>query len=1157
MIKWKTRFFILIIILYLKIININCEIQSHINVNELNTENYNKLEPTTVQIKYLYYTKKNFFNFTNTNNMESNSINDLIVNFYSIDCHINIKDNNTYTNASITKIKNYITSIIIKKNFIKHIYLLVEPFINSGNNDKNINFRTCPVVINSLYTGDFEINIKEKESMALSFNENIPFIILLYKINNLDEDSFITLSFIFDESNTFNIDINNELHRTITNTSNIFLNYSQLSKNKNNILEVKIVFNKGNMPAKKYNVALIFKLIESNSISILRKNILNLGFTISKQVNQYYYLEIVKGEEGEIMLHNKRLYGELFGIIKNKSNINPYNENQYIKEYKYNQLQFNAHSLKLSFKSYQTDQCEEGCYLFITFIHYNDDYTPIVGFEYTLLARIWDEEEINPQIINIPFNEYIFGTFEEDSINHHYYSLYIPYDTESIIIQYEGKSIEGFIGYGKRKLNTLRKLNNTYNLNLIENKMIIQYNKNELNKLKIYNYISLAFRKKFYFKKIFSIYFFRILLLKKGENNIIYPLDSNIGNFCSPKQENDKYYCYFLLQNYYNEFSLNYSISTSNNNDKLSYNYFKVINGKIISKKDVKYVSQTNYGNTSLFKFIFENEQIVNILSTLSIKKKIIYPQIYSLQMHNIRNNGELSVKMEENLLFILNYISGKGIIQFSDFKFYENVNFRGKPFFFFLNGEAKNFSIVCNELNIYSKFEEINKIKKITRGEVLRDNIITKRLPIYYYIKNEEEEINNLKIHFKIKLPIYQNRTPFFDINGYIMNESDFNAIKNINEEFIGLKNPIKGSYDMSFKNGILNINNTIKKGDYILIKIDSYSPLIYDKILIEIIAMLKKDNNYILPINSYIADIYDSSENKSYKIIIDEGVENQTILVEFIPDNSRITIRKFGENKANKGNMKNITSNNGIVQKYRIYDFNDDFIFKVDIPHEISYANYILRYYYTYEEKEEHYLLDKKYNKTVENKDDISLEFNLIKIPNITNKTIYFKIFGILYKNENDIKNEFINSSHTISKNIIKNQTVTISNLRFKLYFSNIKNFADKKYLFNLQIKIVIENEIFNEDFYMYDLSINLEDEFGRKFPLFWIIIIFVSAFVILFIITILLIGMIKLKKNNNNLQDKVLGISFASGKIDEDIIVEKSFDSKKDEDKENTFV
>ena len=337
--------------------------------------------------------------------------------------------------------------------------------------------------------------------MALSFTESIPYIILLYKIQNLNENSFITLSFIVDENNIFNIDINNEMNRNISSNSNIFLDYSKLSNIENDTLTIKIMLNKENILDEKYNVALIFKLIESNSISILRKNILNLGFTTSKQVNQYYYLEIVKGEEGEIMLHNKRLYGELFGIIKPKSNINPYNESQYIKEYKYNQLKFEPHTLKLSFKSYQTEQCEEGCYLFITYIHYNDEYSPKVGFEYTLLARIWDEEEINPQIIDIPFNEYIFGTFEENSINHHYYSLYIPNDTESIIIQYEGISIEGFIGYGKRKLNTLRILNNTHNLNLEDNQMIIKYNKSKLNELKIYNYISFTFRIKYYLKK--------------------------------------------------------------------------------------------------------------------------------------------------------------------------------------------------------------------------------------------------------------------------------------------------------------------------------------------------------------------------------------------------------------------------------------------------------------------------------------------------------------------------------------------------------------------------------------------------------------------------------------------------------------------------------
>ena len=1152
MIKWNLRYYILISILYLQFININCEIEDKDNFNELIPEYYNyQLKQKNVQIKYIYYTKRNVFTFTNTS-----ELNNLSVNFYSIDCDIHISTNTTTKNANITEIKKDITSIIIKNHKISTIKLLVEPKINSGNNDNNKDLKTCPVVINSLYINDFEINIKEKESMALTFTESIPYIILLYKIQNLNENSFITLSFIVDENNIFNIDINNEMNRNISSNFNIFLDYSKLSNIENDTLTIKIMLNKENILDEKYNVALIFKLIESNSISILRKNILNLGFTTSKQVNQYYYLEIVKGEEGEIMLHNKRLYGELFGIIKPKSNINPYNESQYIKEYKYNQLQFEPHTLKLSFKSYQTEQCEEGCYLFITYIHYNDEYSPKVGFEYTLLARIWDEEEINPQIIDIPFNEYIFGTFEENSINHHYYSLYIPNDTESIIIQYEGISIEGFIGYGKRKLNTLRILNNTHNLNLEDNQMIIKYNKSKLNELKIYNYISFTFRIKYYLKKMFSIYYFRILILKKGENNIIYPLDSNIGNFCAPKKEENKYYCYCLLKNNYNEFSLNYSISTSNNYDRLTYNYFKIINGEIIGKKFDKYASQENYGNASLVKFIFGNEKIVNILSMLSISKEIIFPQIYSLQMYNFMNNKIFSFTISQKLLLTLNYISGKGVIKYYDLKFFENSNYKGKPIFFMLNETTKNLTFDCKELIFYTKVEEINKIKKITKGETLRDIVTSVKLPIYYYIKNEEEEINNQKVHFRIKFPKYRNETALFVINGYIMNETEFNSLKYINEEFVDLKNPIKGSYDICFRNGILNINNTIKKGDYILIKIDSYSKFIYGEIIIEIMTMLKNDGNYILPINSYITDIYDSSENKSYKIVIDEeDIENNDILVEFIPDNSRITLRKFAENENNKIKMEDITDNNGIAQKYKITDFNNDFILKIDVPHEISYSNYILRYYFNEKQKKQYYELNKDFMKIKENNDDIVLEFNIIQISNITD-SIFLKIFGILYKNETDIKNEFINTSETINKQIIKNQTFTTNNLNFKLYFSDIRSIANNNYSFNLQIKIGIENEIFNENLYMYKLPINLEEEFGTKneVPIFWIIIISLLALIIIAIIAVLVYRIINLKMKNNNLQEKILTSSFEN--FDEGLL-DKNMNFKKDEDKDNPFI
>ena len=564
MFKWKIKFFILILFYYSKFIN--CEIDSG-NQNDVKTtykDYYDySLEIGKVQIKYLNYTKKNSFTFKGINEISQN---DLLVNFYSIDCDIKINNinNDSKDNIYITQIKKNIFSILIKNNKINNTQLLLTPFFNSDNNVQYINYRACPVVINSYYLGESKIIIKEEESMVLRFIENLWTIELLYNIKNLTRDNFITLSFIFDENLIFNVEIKNVSNRIISNSSNIFLYYEELSKIENGILTIKITHSNESILELKYNPLLIFKIIESNSISILEKNKLNLGFTTSKKVNQYYYLEVFKGEEGEVMLHNKRLYGELNGFIKSKSGINPYNKIEYMKGDAYYQLQFDATTRQLSFKSNQTEQCEKGCYLFLRYSHDNYNFNSRVGFEYTLLTRIWDEEKIDSQIINIPFNEYIFGVFEEDSINHHYYTLSIPENTKLIIIQFEGNHIEGFTGFGKKKLNTFKKLSNTQKINEGENKKIKII---ELNESKISDYISFAFRLKNFFNEDFSLYYFRILLLNKNEKNIIYPLDSNVGNFCEPKKEGNEYFCYCLLKNYYNEFSLNYSISTSKNKD--------------------------------------------------------------------------------------------------------------------------------------------------------------------------------------------------------------------------------------------------------------------------------------------------------------------------------------------------------------------------------------------------------------------------------------------------------------------------------------------------------------------------------------------------------------------------------------------------------------
>ena len=64
------------------------------------------------------------------------------------------------------------------------------------------------------------------------------------------------------------------------------------------------------------------KIIEKNTVCLLEKDALNLGFLTTKSIYQYYYAEVFKGEEGELILHNKRFYGELYGrIIKKMTRI--------------------------------------------------------------------------------------------------------------------------------------------------------------------------------------------------------------------------------------------------------------------------------------------------------------------------------------------------------------------------------------------------------------------------------------------------------------------------------------------------------------------------------------------------------------------------------------------------------------------------------------------------------------------------------------------------------------------------------------------------------------------------------------------------------------------------------------------------------------------
>ena len=1161
MLKWMIRIYIFIYFLYLKLVNINCENQAK---DQQNIIQYDiKLVPKKVEIKYLNYSKNYNFSF-----VDNNETDNLLVHFHSLDCNIRFNDNSN-TNQKIKEIKKNIFSVFIKNNEINTTELLMKPFINSDDNDKTKDLRECPVVINSLYINDSQIDIEEqKEYMAFNFDENLTYVELSYQMNNLNNNSFIILSFKFDEKYSFHVEINNGTN-SILNSSSIFLDYNKLSENKDNTLIIKISYIRNNMIEEVYNPVLIFSLFDLNSTSILLKNDLNIGYTISNEVKQYFYLKVFKDEEGEIMLHDKRFYGKLYGVIKPKSNDNDlscYNVTEYIKEASNSKLKFDSHTLKLSFKSNETKQCEEGCFLFITYTHDNFGFNPTFGSELTLLVRTWNKEDIFPQIINIPFNEYIFGIFEEDSINHHFYSLSIPKNTEDIIIQFEGSYIDGFIGEGKKKLNTFRKLDNIKNLNITENKMIFSINKT-LNDLNVNDSMSFAFRPKNFFNQIYSFYYIRILFREKNKN-IIYPIEPNIGNICIPEEDKDKkrYFCKCRLKNNYKELSLDNYIAIYAQDIDSNQSISKPIVREDENLYKINLSETTPSAPYIELLYYFLNKKIVYIsLSTIYKNRSVINPQIYSSEMFYLKQNIDFNFNLKHNFSLILNYINGNGEIKYYNYSFKVNINFQQKPILFRINETNQKINVTPqdegdNGFVFFTKLNYIvqkNEIKEINKGEALREIVRVKSLPIYYYLKCENgSEIKNMNINFKIINFKDKNAkdSTSFKIKGYLIEDDDFINRMNENLNFDNLYPNIEGFYDKYFRNGILDIK-TEKDFKYILIKIDSFLNVLDDDILIEILALSKINNNYsLLPINKYIPDIYNSNKNKTYLIRINKefmSKSNKSILVEFIPVCKEMKLESETKTKINL--EKDI--NYGMVQKYRITENKENVALNVISPPNSSNCSYLLRYYYSTSYLETKYKFNIKYNiKKGKSKNDVILDFNKIEvIPQNKSNNMYFSIYGFLYKNESEIKKEFINSSY--QNDVFKAQVKNICDCNFNLTFNNIKTYDNDNYIYYLQIKIFSreKKKFLNEEFLMYTLEIDLSDIF--KSNLIWLISAIAISIIIILII-VFIICAIKMKKKNANLEEKVLAISFQSGNITENII-DKNQKSKNDEDYENTFI
>ena len=1184
-------FFVFFLIFY----KVNCSLNQNEQLED--DDESIKVEPEYSKTYFIEYHKKTNFTF----NISPNNY--LQINIHGINCNFNLDFTGDTLNK--TNLDTYSIQIDSKNNVIT-----VSPLVDiiDGEDKLNYDAKSCPLSINSYLINDnkAKVQIENKEENIFYLNNNE--LSISYDIKNISNDNFVALSFQVNEKVNLSVNaINNycesqpySINKNICNSSIIFLNSTFLQNYAgiNRTLLIKI----HNNDEKVVNIR--FKIIEKDSIFLLEKNALTIGFLTSKTQYQYYYTEVLEGEEGELMLHNKRLYGVLYGKIidKNETNKELLNDTSIYPKDKtdINQLSYNPHGLFLKFSYENTTHCKNGCYLLITYEQQlAEDDSSLIGYEFTILSRFWNYTDYISAIVDIPFNEYLIGAFEMGSITHHYYSINIPDDADKFIIQIEGNYLDCYYGEGRKKISTIKISGNTKELEL--------YNPQNVTILDIENLnytqktMSFAFRPKDYYADVFSFYYFRILYIKKNET-IFFPIDSNLGNLCIPEKENNEeelYYCNLIFKNNYNELSTKFAISAAVQNEYFRI-YTSIINNtKNLTEESKKFLyiydgieKDIDY---FIFKFEFQNNEIKNIISCFLDRISIIYPQIYSSQMFFINDMTKKTLfDVKNNYVFNYQHINGFQLnVNFSIWKnetFEGSRNFKGKPMAISINSGSKFITFSPNyyydDDNDYVYYIKLvydmkNKgIEEIKSGEVISYLISGDHFPLYYYFKLKNNTHINVDINLRLNSyneTLLQND---FDITGYILDEDTMK--RKINGEYIQLKDPYEGYYSNAFKVGLLQINKELKEksqnnNKYIMIEIKNKASIkIIDYLLVELSTKEYNNNkdSYFLPVNQYTLQTFDEvnnifvrNENKYY--LSSDDKRSDQVLIELSSAYDDITI-KFDK----KSNVNFTYDCFRGFKKYRVYNAtNDDVYFSVLNPYSRRKANYMIRYYYTGLGSEYEYDLDLNPKKEIISEHDdyvnISISFKAIEIKNqqerIYRNDIYFMIYGFLYLLDKT-SDEQINTTSILYEQIPLYEDKTkyyynpynLDKDKWNLIFYNIPR--EKNFIYDLQLKVnvVLLNRIYNEEFLIYTTKIDLTDIKIKEQDYITLIIVLsvVGGAIILGLIIFFAYKFVDLCKSNENLRERMKSLAF-SNDIQKNVLITDQDISKKDNDYESTFI
>ena len=1141
---------------------------------------FRSINPGVVESILLFKETVYIFNI----NLINHSVeNDLIIYFYPLDCEIQIIGEGE--DLIIEKISNYENDafyVKIKKQNLNTTKIIMNTLINSK--DEKTKNRAYHLIINSFEynNNNTSLTIKEKEPTFLTFNnKTINKINLKYQLINDDIiKNPISISFFIKEKVKFLIKVynnSNEIYKKAVGYLDRILIDPVLISKGSTYLNISIEKNE------EKDAVMVVKVIKDYLTPIyFQKNILNIGFIPKNVSYQYFYMEVFKGEHGEIILNNKRYNGKLFSKLIQKQNATEneifYSSKLYPndadkEEEDKDALKYNEYSQKITINTTNTSICTDGCYLLITYysLYLNKAKDKkILGTEFTLLGRIFEqEEEFRTQIINIPLNEYIFGSFEFSSIKIHYYSLYIPDKETNLTLEINLNYIGIFIKKGVKKIN----INNINSLDNYFGNLIYSINPQEYDGLESFedNYFTFAFST--YLPIENSHYYFRIL--QNNNNHSIYPLDTNKANICNTTKiiGDNIYSCFFLIDNIYKDLYNDIIIYAYGNKhvkykawfvEKNESDYYSIDltnlnfkNRKIEDNKKYFKIDKNTYADNSEYILIkiesSEKEEETLTILTNFYDNNNFYPllQIYSYQLIYLYDNEDVNfnfVWITQKLYRILiNSTYGNGEIQFDSnstiIDQYNRLISGDRTYSYVITKELNNIEILNNkENNLLDDNELIFNIKivyelnSIQLEEIYFNNVysgLKKAFPVKLFLREIEYEGSD--INFKFPLDTDLTKEDLI-IRGYTVK---YDLMKLITEKtfiHVDFGEEIEGRFDERSKLGLIvfekdNINHL---DNYYLIEIvKANKNKNQTNITMDIYASPKKnDSQYSIPINTYISgsfnlknsqiqqqryfihDVQNSSSNEYYiefssnYYFLDLQI-NRDLESEHIMTNGGIQRYYVSINKTNLSeNYFEIKINNTKKEKSNNY---------------CNKANYIIFYYQKkkditdYKVKLHGKIRKNSPNITIENKDfnDIEGNYNITCIYNI-------------YEKKKILKDENLNTIAPIDSESIFTKIEPFCRPYRNISFDLNDTQINKNY--NGTVFVILQNNNNNLErisYYLFSFEIDEEDGDKNNYKK-YIIISSISVAVIIIII-IFALSYRKVIKKNHDLEKKVNQVSF----------------------------